>query len=142
MDEPRLVVAALGHEACDEARAPAGCGEAVGRVVHLVLTAEAPGGEGVPASVLGQGDACEVVGMAVDKSPAERSVVQSLDDGGVCAVGLAVDHRDRAETIDALVGVVGEDDLGPAFACVGVDVVLDAGAIVADDGLPVALHGV
>ena len=76
------------------------------------------------------------------QSPAPLSVVESLDDRAINSVSVAVDHSDRAEPIDALVGVVRQDDLGPVLSGDAVDAVLQVGAVVADDGLTVALHRV
>ena len=70
----------------------------------------------------------------MDQGASAVGVVLTLFGGGVDAVGVAVDEGDRAEAIDALLGVVGKDGLGPAALRRGLDAGLEVGAIVADEG--------
>ena len=104
------------------------------RVGHGFLLAETASGEGRPALVFGQVHLGQGVRVAVDQSAATVSVMLALLCRGVQAVGVAVDEGDRAETVDALLGVVGQDGLRPAALRGGLDAGLEVGAVVANQG--------
>ena len=60
--------------------------------------------------------------------------MEALLDGGVLAVGVAVDEGHLAQAINPEVGVIGQDHLGARLLGGAVDGVLDVLAIVADEG--------